>query len=128
MKRISLLFIFLILLSGLGTAGDFPKQSNKKRKVPIKSTTGVPVFRSPIYSPVQVFIYGNVLMVNFQEALKNVLVQIENIETNEIILLKSYDAQIGTVVDVSIYGSGQFQISFSADTYEGYGEFYIYGS
>lgn len=55
MKRISLLFIFLILLSGLGTAGDFPKQSNKKRKVPIKSTTGVPVFRSPIYSPVQVF-------------------------------------------------------------------------
>ena len=88
MKRISLLFIFLILLSGLGTAGDFPKQSNKKRKVPIKSTTGVPVFRSPIYSPVQVFIYGNVLMVNFQEALKNVLVKIENIETNEIILLK----------------------------------------
>ena len=124
MKRISLLFIFLILLSGLGTAGDFPKQSNKKRKVPIKSTTGVPVFRSPV----QVFIYGNVLMVNFQEALKNVLVKIENIETNEIILLKSYDAQIGTVVDVSIYGSGQFQISFSADTYEGYGEFYIYGS
>ena len=120
MKRISLLFIFLILLSGLGTAGDFPKQSNKKRKVPIKSTTGVPVFRSPIYS--------HVLMVNFQEALKNVLVKIENIETNEIILLKSYDAQIGTVVDVSIYGSGQFQISFSADTYEGYGEFYIYGS
>ena len=105
MKRISLLFIFLILLSGLGTAGDFLKQSNKKRKVPIKSTTGVPVFRSPIYSPVQVFIYGNVLMVNFQEPLKNVLVKIENIETNEIILLKSYDAQIGTVVDVSIYDS-----------------------
>ena len=48
MKRISLLFIFLILLSGLGTAGDFLKQSNKKRKVPIKSTTGVPVFRSPL--------------------------------------------------------------------------------
>lgn len=125
MRKLSLLFIFLILLSGLVNAGVFSQQ-NSKRKVPVKSATGVPVFRSPAYSPIQVFIYGNVLMIDFQEPMKKVLVKIENIETNETILLKSYDVQVGTIIDVPIYESGMFQISFNTDTYQGYGEFIVY--
>lgn len=127
MRKLSLLFILLILLTGLVNAGVFSQQ-NSKRKVPVKSATGVPVFRSPVYSPVQVFIYGNVLMIDFQEPMKKVLVKIENIETNETILLKSYDVQVGTIIDVPIYESGMFQISFNTDTYQGYGEFVIYRS
>lgn len=124
MRKLSLLFILLILLTGLVNAGVFSQQ-NSKRKVPVKSATGVPVFRSPVYSPIQVFIYGNVLMIDFQEPMKKVLVKIENIETNETILLKSYDVQVGTIIDVPIYESGMFQISFNTDTYQGYGEFVI---
>lgn len=127
MRKLSLLFILLILLTGLVNAGIFSQQ-NSKRKVLVKSATGVPVFRSPVYSPVQVFIYGNVLMIDFQEPMKKVLVKIENIETNETILLKSYDVQVGTIIDVPIYESGMFQISFNTDTYQGYGEFVIYRS
>ena len=126
MRKLSLLFILLFLLSGLVGAGNCLQQSNGKRKVSIKSTTGVPVFRSPVYSPVQVFIYGNVRMIDFRESIKDVLVKIESMETNEIILLKSYDVQVGTVINVPIYESGIFQISFSADVYRGYGEFMIY--
>lgn len=125
MRKLSLLFIFLILLSGLVNAEIFSQQSNNKRKVPVKSTTGVPVFRSPIYSPVQVFIYGNVLMLDFQEPIKGVFVKIKNIDTNETILFKSYDVQVGAIIDILIYECGVFQISFSTDVYQGYGEFMI---
>ena len=52
--------------------------------------------------------------------------KIENVETHETILLKSYDAQVGTVIDIPIYETGMFQISFSTDTYQGYGEFMVY--
>lgn len=126
MRKLSLLFIFLTLLSSLANAGIFSQQSNSKRKVPVKSATGVPIFRSLVYSPVQVFIYGNALMIDFQEPMKKVLVKIENIETNETILLKSYDVQVGTIINIPIYESGIFQISFSTDTYQGYGEFMVY--
>lgn len=115
-------------MSGLVGAGNYLQQSNGKRKVSIKSTTGVPVFRSPIYSPIQVFIYGNVLMIDFRESMEGILVKIENVETHETILLKSYDAQVGTVIDIPIYETGMFQISFSTDTYQGYGEFMVYES
>ncbi|RLT79513.1 DUF3244 domain-containing protein [Bacteroides acidifaciens] len=128
MRKLSLLFILLFLLSGLVGAGNYLQQSNGKRKVSIKSTTGVPVFRSPIYSPIQVFIYGNVLMIDFRESMEGILVKIENVETHETILLKSYDAQVGTVIDIPIYETGMFQISFSTDTYQGYGEFMVYES
>jgi len=101
------------------------QQSKKKKEITIKTTTGVPIFRSPIYSPVQAFIDGNVLTINFQESIKDMLVQIENIETNKIILLKSYNAQIGEMYDINVYESGKFRISFAADTYEGYGEFIV---
>lgn len=125
MRKLSLLFIFLILLSGLVNAENSLQQSNRKRKVPVKSTTGVPVFRSPIYSPVQVFICGNVLMVDFQEPIKGVFVKIKNIDTNETILFKSYDVQVGTIINIPIYECGMFKISFSTDIYQGYGEFMI---
>lgn len=126
MKKLSLLFISLILLSGLVNAEILSQQSNNKRKVPVKSTTGVPIFRSPIYSPVQVYIYGNILMIDFQESMKDVLVRIENIVTNETVLLKSYDVQMGTVVDIPLCETGKYQVSFSAETYQGYGEFIVY--
>ena len=80
MRKLSLLFILLFLLSGLVGAGNYLQQSNGKRKVSIKSTTGVPVFRSPIYSPIQVFIYGNVLMIDFRESMEGILVKIENVD------------------------------------------------
>lgn len=102
------------------------QQSKKKKEITIKSTTGVPIFRSPIYSPVQAFIDGNVLTINFQESIEDVLVQIENIETNEIVLLKFYNVQIGEMYDINVYANGKFRISFAADTYEGYGEFIVY--
>lgn len=126
MKKLSLFFAFLILLSGLVSSEIFSQQSSTKRKIPIKSTTGVPIFRSPIYSPVEVFIYGDVLMINFQEAIKGILVKIENIETNETVLLNSYDAEIGTIIDIPLYEAGKYQISFSSETYQGYGEFIVY--
>lgn len=126
MKKLSLLFISLILLSGLVNAEILSQQSNNRRKVPVKSTTGVPIFRSPIYSPVQVYIYGNILMIDFQESMKDVLVRIENIVTNETVLLKSYDTQMGTVVDIPLYETGKYQVSFSAEVFQGYGEFVVY--
>ena len=129
MKKISLLLVLLTLLCSsifsFANTECFMQQSKKKKEITIKTTTGVPIFRSPIYSPVQAFIDGNVLTINFQESIKDMLVQIENIETNKIILLKSYNAQIGEMYDINVYESVKFRISFAADTYEGYGEFIV---
>lgn len=130
MKKLSLLLVLLTLLCSsifsFANTECFMQQSKKKKEITIKSTTGVPIFRSPIYSPVQAFIGGNVLTINFQESIEDVLVQIENIETNEVILLKFYNAKIGEMYDINVYESGKFRISFAADTYEGYGEFIVY--
>lgn len=128
MKKLFLLLFLLTHVLGSEinsiSASNLMSQTTKKREVPVKNTTGVPIFRSPTYSPVQVSVCGNLLIINFQESFE-VLVQIENLETNETILLNSYDTQIDTVVNIGIYDKGMYKISFSSDVYEGWGEFLI---
>lgn len=128
MKKLSFLFIMLILAFESGfsfvNAEGLLSPSRPKRKVPVKSTTGVPIFRSPVQSPVQVFIDGKLLTVEFQESI-DVLVKIENVDTHETIIYKSYDAQEGAVAEVQINEKGNYLISFYSDTYEGWGEFTV---
>lgn len=129
MKKISL----FLILSCLLCSSDFSfaneerllQQQKKKKEVIIKSTTGVPVFRSPNNSPIQVFVYSDILIICFNEALKDVLISIVNVDTNEDIMEKAYDAQKGNIVDVVLDRKGEYQINFSSETYGGYGIFTV---
>lgn len=77
--------LFLLLLVFIFTSSFTPLyevillgQSKVKREVPVKGTTGVPIFRSPNYSPVYICIYGNVLSIDWKKSIGTVFVQILN--------------------------------------------------
>lgn len=129
MKKISLFLIlsYLFCSSDLSFANEerLLQQQKKKKEVIIKSTTGVPVFRSPNNSPIQVFVYSGILIICFNEALKDVLISVVNVDTNEDIMEKAYDAQKGNIVEVILNGRGKYQINLNSTIYEGYGSFTV---
>ena len=84
--------LFLLLLVFIFTSSFTPLyevillgQSKVKREVPVKGTTGVPIFRSPNYSPVYICIYGNVLSIDWKKSIGTVFVQILNLYLQPII-------------------------------------------
>ncbi|MEQ3077313.1 DUF3244 domain-containing protein, partial [Bacteroides thetaiotaomicron] len=88
-------------------------------------TTGVPIFRSPNYSPVYICIYGNVLSIDWKKSIGTVFVQILNLDTNEFVLSDDYDAVTGETVEVFIKNAGRYQIMITSELYSGYGDFFV---
>ena len=124
--------LFLLLLVFIFTSSFTPLygvillgQSKVKREVPVKGTTGVPIFRSPNYSPVYICIYGNVLSIDWKKSIGTVFVQILNLDTNEFVLSDDYDAVTGETVEVFIKNAGRYQIMITSELYSGYGDFFV---
>jgi len=131
-ERLFMKKLFLLLLVFIFTSSFTPLyevillgQSKVKREVPVKGTTGVPIFRSPNYSPVYICIYGNVLSIDWKKSIGTVFVQILNLDTNEFVLSDDYDAVTGETVEVFIKNAGRYQIMITSELYSGYGDFFV---
>lgn len=128
MKKLFYLLLVFILNSSFTPHIDelnILSQLRAKKEVPVKGTTGVPIFRSLGYSPVCVCLYGNMLSVDWKESIGNVLVQVLNLDTNEIVLSANYQTQAGGTINTIIKKLGNYQITFTSILYEGRGEFVV---
>lgn len=128
MKKLFLGLLLFIFTSSFAPLNEviLLSQSKIKREVPVKGTTGVPIFRSPNYSPVYICIYGSILSIDWKESMGIVSVQILNLETNEIVLSDDYDVVAGETAEVFMKNVGRYQIMITSDVYGGYGEFVVY--
>ncbi len=127
MKKLFLGLLLFIFTSSFAPLNEviLLSQSKIKREVPVKGTTGVPIFRSPNYSPVYICIYGSILSIDWKESMGIVSVQILNLETNEIVLSDDYDAVAGETAEVFMKNAGRYQIMITSDLYSGYGDFFV---
>lgn len=118
-----LLLTFIFSSVFYSVYGSEKQNMQKRKEIPIIGTTGVPVFRSINYSPVQVSINDEFLRIDFRESIGNMAIEIVKIETNEIVISKTYDTQLSSSVVILIGDIGDYQISLNSVEYEGRGEF-----
>lgn len=131
MKKWTLVFLLLIAFSG---SSVYAQQNviidmglESKREVPIRGETdddiGIP--RSAVIHPLQVFISGTQLTVDFFEPISNVTITVVNVLTNEVVFGEVYNMPGAAVIDLSNEGVGEYQVKFALPSSSLWGDFSI---
>lgn len=86
-----------------------------KREVPVRAEThdDISVPRSAVIKPLQVFISGTQLTVDFFEPLSSVTITVENISTKKVVFWEVYNMPGAAMIDLSDGGAGNYQVKIT---------------